>query len=68
METLILHYNYQRSLNDQYVHTKALANSTQQVSEIQAGFFLNETEITAIASLKIVYKCMQGLLKKLKKL
>ena len=29
METLIFHYNYERSLNDQYVHTKALANSAQ---------------------------------------
>ena len=29
METLIFHYNYERPLNDQYVHTKALANSAQ---------------------------------------
>ena len=40
METLILHYNYQRSLNNQYIHTKALANSAQQVTENQAGFFM----------------------------
>ena len=37
METLILHYDYQRSLNDQYVqiHTKA-----QQITESHAGMFL----------------------------
>ena len=43
METLILHYDYQRSLNDQHVQSdtyKGLANSAQQITESHAGMFL----------------------------